>query len=73
MPSETKRNPIFDTIPPKKIFDQTAVTRKEIQSEMGLSRDKVALLCEEKVRSGEWEQVWKKIARIDVWAYRIKR
>lgn len=72
MPPEVKRNPIFDSMP-KKVFDQTAVTRREIQTETGLSREKVGRMCEEKVTSGEWEQVWKKIARIDVWAYRIKR
>ena len=64
-------DPILDAYP-RKIFDQKAYTRAELREAWGCSKEIVLLRCGDRVDSGEWEQVWKKVGHSDVLAYRLK-
>ena len=63
---------------PKKIIDQNALTRVELckqwkEQGIELSKDRFVVWAKEKIDSGKWEQVWKKIGNRLIPAYRLRK
>lgn len=57
----------------KKIFDDNAETIDELMLSTGATRHHIASLRDDGIKSGKWEQVWKKINGRAYKAYRIKK
>jgi hypothetical protein len=70
-----KPNPCIEqlTAGMKKDIDETASTIKELSEYLGFSPGETAKRAKDKVDSGEWEQVWKKVGVRMVAAYRLKK
>ena len=66
-----KLNPLLESIT-KRVFDQTAVTMTEIMESRQLSRDAVREIRDMNIASGAWEEVWKRVGKKVVRAYRLK-
>jgi len=57
----------------RRVVDQNALTSAEIMRELNMGRFGVIALCAEKIKSGEWERVYKKNGTQTVPAYRPKK
>ena len=68
-----KQNPYASTMFksfPVKVFDENAFTQQDIADMAGISLSHSARMTRDKVESGEWEQVWKRMGTRSVRAYR---
>ncbi len=68
----TNTDAFFDSIP-KKTFDESAHTILEICETTGISRTRIYAMRKQKMKEGEWEEVWKKAGGRPVKAYRLRR
>ena len=60
---------------PRQVIDQDSVTSREIAEELGVGSTTAKKLIREKLLSGKWQQVFKKIDGCDrpVPSYRLKK
>ena len=56
----------------KRVIDQEAESVAEISEITGYSRSHTAEISLERVRSGQWEKVWKREGTRIIQAYRVK-
>lgn len=70
-----KKPNIFDMLADveQPIFDQSAITVRDIKQHLKCGLTKARNIASDKVKSGQWERVWKKIDTQTVQAYRPKK
>ena len=67
-----KPSPYIDKMLEQRVYDDNALTFKQIRILLGKGPDNTKTYIERKLETGEWEQVWKRTNGRSPMAYRPK-